>query len=118
MTGELKAMLAGHQLLELLDLIVLKLDDDRTGCADQVVVVILVEDLGRFVAGGAVEEFSLRSDPRINKQTHGPIDSGVTNARMTLLYVGKQLIDGDMAAALNKCAQNLLTLARLLQPIL
>ena len=71
-----------HLRLEVLDLVIFKLDDQAALLTDEMIVV-LIFGMG-FVARRAIPEVPDRGNAALGKQLQGPVDRGVTDLGVLL----------------------------------
>src|SRR5256714_3891596 len=109
-----EAVLLGHPVLKLLDSLVLELGDVAAGGADQVIVVVPIQ--GRLVAGLTALEVPRRRQPGVGEDLHRPVDGGGTDARIALLGLLHQLVDGEVAGLREERVDDQVALPRRLQP--
>jgi hypothetical protein len=115
MVLHLESVLPRHILLERLDALVLELDDSAASCTDKMIVVRVGARM--FVAGEPVFETPLLGKPRFSKEFERPVHCGKADSGVRLLHTGIQLFGAQVPACLDKDVEDLVTLARRLQPL-
>src|SRR5205807_9447692 len=93
-TGHEEPVLAGDEVLQFLDALVLELDDGVAARADEVIVVVTAD--GRLVARLAVLEVPRAREPRVGEDLHGAVDGGRADVLVPLLHLAEQLVDAEV----------------------
>ena len=109
-----EAVALGNLVLGLLDHLALELHDGPTAGANQVVVVFV----GDLVAGDAVVEVALRSQPGLTEQFHGAVDGRVPDVGRLLAGSLVELFERGVPGLLEKHVEDQVALARVFEAVI
>ena len=114
MIVNLKSILSGYILLELLNSFIFKLDDCAAPCANEVVMVRIVVRM--FVTGKSIFESSFLRKSRLSEKFQRPVHRSVSNAGMKLLNPEKKFFSAQVLTGIDENFEDLISLGRRFEP--
>ena len=105
----LKSVLSGYILLELLNSFVFELDD-RTAPGTNEVVMMRIS-AGMFVTGETIFESTFLRQSRFSKKFQRPVHCRIPNAGMHLLYPEKKFFSAQVLPRIDKSLEDFITLS-------
>jgi hypothetical protein len=110
MSLNLKSVLSGYILLELLNSLIFELDDRTAPSANKVVMVRI--GVRMFVTGKTIFESSFLCKSRFSKQFQRPVHRSIPNAGMELLNPEKQFFSAQVLTGIDENLKDFIALGR------